>query len=88
MGETLQPYKSLKIKDVSVVGSQKIKLAWDASADKSYKILGTANLLGPADFSNWETIVQDIAGANGVVSRTLDISAAPQVAFLRLQQVP
>jgi hypothetical protein len=88
MGETLQPYKSLGKIDVSVVGSQKIKLSWQASADKSYKILGTANLGGPADFSNWETVAQDIAGTSGVISRTLDMSAATQVAFFRVTQAP
>jgi len=87
MGETLQPYKSLGIIDVTQAGPLKIKLSWQASADKSYKILGTANLFGPADFSNWETI-QDMPGTSGVISRTLDISKAAQVAFLRVQQVP
>jgi hypothetical protein len=88
MGETLQPYQSLGKIDVSMVGSQKIKLSWQASADKSYKILGTANLLGPAGFSNWETVAQDIPGTSGVVSRTLDMSKVTRVAFLRVTQVP
>jgi len=91
MGETLQPYKSLGKIDVSVVGSQMIKLSWQGSADKSYKILGTANPGGPADFSNWETVAQDIAGTNavgGVISCRLDMSAAAQVAFFRVTQVP
>ena len=87
MGEDLQPYKSLKIKDVTVTG-QKIKLTWEGSADKNYKILGSANVTGPTDAPNWETIVQDIPGASGTIERTLDISTAPQVAFLRIAQVP
>jgi hypothetical protein len=88
MGETLPPYKSLGIVDVSLVGAHKMKLSWQGSADKNYKILGTANLLGPADLSNWETIVQDIHGTDGVVSRTLDVSGAAQVAFLRVAPMP
>ncbi len=88
MGETLEPYKSLGIKDVTVVGQSKIKVAWEGSPEKNYKILGSAHLFGQADFSNWETIVQDIPGISGTISRTLDISAAPQVAYLRVQQAP
>ncbi len=88
MGETLEPYKSLGIIDVTAVGQSKIKLAWEASPDRNYKILGSTDLFGPVNFSNWETVAQDIHGASGTVSRTLDISAASQVAFLRIQQVP
>lgn len=89
MGETLQPYNALKIKDVSVIEpGKRIALSWESSADKNYKILGTENLFGPANFANWQTIVQDIPGTGGLVSRTLDISGAPQVAFLRVVPAP
>jgi hypothetical protein len=88
MGETLAPYKPLGIIDVSQVGQSKIKVSWQGSADKNYKILGTTDPLGPADFSNWQTVSQDIAGTNGIIARTLDISQGPQVAFLRVQPVP
>jgi hypothetical protein len=90
MGETLEPYKSLGIIDVTQTGPGMINLKWQASADKSYKILGTANLAGPADSSNWETI-SDVSGASataGVISRNLDISKAAQIAFLRVKQMP
>jgi hypothetical protein len=88
MGETLTPFQGVGIVDVTHAGSQRIRLSWQASATYNYKILGTTNLGGPADFSNWETIVQDIPGTNGVVSRTLDISAAAQAAFLRIAPMP
>jgi hypothetical protein len=88
MGETLTPYQPLGLIRVSQVGNQQIKLAWDGTATKSYKILGTQNLSGPADFSNWQTVAQDIAGVNGEVSATLDISGAKQYAFLRVMPVP
>lgn len=88
MGETLAPYQPLGLIRVSQVGSQQIKLAWDGTATKNYKILGTQDLSGPADFSNWQTVAQDIAGLNGEVSATLDISGAKQYAFLRVMPVP
>jgi hypothetical protein len=88
MGETLAPYKGLGIIDVSVVGAQKVMLAWQGSADSNYKILATDNLFGPPDFTNWQTIVQDIRGTNGTVTRTLDVAAGPQYAFLRVAPMP
>jgi len=58
-------------------------------ADNGYSCRLTLNAnLAPADFSNWQTVSQDIAGTNGIIARTLDISHAPQVAFLRVQPVP
>ena len=88
LGETLTPYQPLGLIRVSQVGSQQIKLAWDGTADKHYKILGTQNLFGPPDFSNWQTVAQDIAGVNGEVSATFDISGAKQYAFLRVMPAP
>ena len=88
MGETLTPYQPLGLIRVSQIGTQQIKLAWDGTATKSYKILGTQNLLGLADFSNWQTVAQDIVGVNGEVSVTFDISGAKQYAFLRVMPVP
>jgi hypothetical protein len=88
MGETLQPYQGIGLIDISLVGTKQIQLSWQGSASKNYKILATTNLLGPADFSNWQTVVQDIPGTNGVVARRLDISAGPQYAFLRVAPMP
>jgi hypothetical protein len=88
MGETLEPYQPLGLIRVSQVGSQQIQLSWDGTATKNYKVLGTHNLLGPGNFSNWQTVAQDIPGSNGPVSVKLDFSAAPQYAFLRIMPVP
>jgi len=90
MGETLSPYVPLGIIKVSQVpGAPQIQLDWNGDATKSYKILGTQNLSGPADFSNWQTVAQDIPGAPaGLTSVKLDISAGAQYAFLRVVSVP
>ncbi len=88
MGETLAPYQPLGLIRVSQVGSQQIQLAWDGSAAKNYKIVGTRNLLGAANFSNWQTVAQDIRGVDGPVSVKFDISGAPEYAFLRVAQMP
>jgi hypothetical protein len=88
MGESLQPYKAIGLIEVSQVNATQIRLSWQGSADKNYKVLATTNLQGPADFSNWQTIVQDIPGTNGIISRKLDISKGPQYAFLRIAPMP
>jgi hypothetical protein len=88
MGETLEPYKGLGIIDVSLVNPQRLKLSWQGTADKNYKILATDDLQGMGDFSNWQTIVQDIPGTNGLVSRTLSVAGARQYAFLRIAPMP
>src|SRR5207247_569042 len=58
MGETLTPYQPLGLIRVSKVGNQQIRLEWDGKAAKNYKILGTRNLFGPPDFSNWQTVAE------------------------------
>ncbi len=88
MGETLAPYQGLGLLEVSMVGSSQIRLSWQGSADKNYKILGTRNLTGPADFSNWQTVLQDIPGTNGVISRKLSIANAAEYAFLKIAPMP
>lgn len=88
MGETLAPYQPLGLIRVSQVGNQQIQLSWNGSAAKSYKVLGTRDLFGPANFANWQTVAQDIPGVNGTVSVKFDTSAAVQYAFLRVTQVP
>ena len=88
MGEDLQPYKPLGLIQISLVTPTQIQLAWQGSASRNYKILGTSNLAGSFDFSNWQTVVQDIPGTNGLVSARLDISRGPQYAFLRIAAMP
>ena len=85
LGQPLPPYQPLNIK-VSAVSNTSIRLSWTASADKNYKILGSGNLATPR--FNWETLSQDIPGINGTIQKSLDLSAAPQVAFLQVASVP
>ena len=88
MGETLQPYQPLGLIRVSLLNNQQIQLSWDGTVTKNYKILGTRNLFGPADSSNWQTVAEDIPGSNGTVTAKFDISNGPQYAFLRVMPVP
>lgn len=86
MGETLSPYQPLGNVNVALTAPGQIQLSWTGTAAKNYKILGTADLGLP--FSSWETVAQDIPGANGTVTRTLNISSAVSPAFLRVMPVP
>jgi hypothetical protein len=86
MGEDLQPYQPLGLIRISMLGSSQIRLAWDGTATKNYKIVGTTDLLAP--MKSWQTVAEDIAGVNGEVAVTLDISGGPQYAFLRVLPVP
>jgi len=90
MGETLTPYQPLGIIKVAQLNATQIQLAWTGTATKNYKILGTANILGPNNYLNWQTVAQDIPGVDGVDATTakLDISAGPQYAYLRVMPVP
>ena len=84
MGETLEPYQGLGLIEVSLTGPKQIQLSWQGRADRNYKILGIRDLLQADDITKWQTVVQDIPGANGLVSRKLEISAGQQYAFLRV----
>ena len=66
------------------MGSQQIQLEWDGTPTKHYKILGTRNIAGPSNSSNWQTVAQDIAVTNGVASVKFDVSGTVQYAFLRV----
>lgn len=91
MGETLTPYVPLGLIQTTMVSPNKIKLEWSGSAKSNYKVLGTANISGADDASNWQTVVQDIAGVDpgvGTTSVKLDISNGPQYAFLRVMPTP
>ena len=84
MGETLEPYQGLGLIDVSLVGPNRIQISWQGYANKNYKIIGIADLQKANDITQWQTVVQDIPGTNGLVSRRLDISRGAQYAFLRV----
>jgi hypothetical protein len=84
MGEELEPYQGLGLIRVSKVGSQQIQLEWEGAATQHYKILGTRNLEGASDFSNWQTVAQDIPVSNGTASVKFDVTGAVQYAYLRV----
>jgi hypothetical protein len=91
MGETLTPYQPLGVIQTSMVSPNKLQLQWSGSSTKNYKVLGTTDLQGPSNFSNWQTLVEDIHGIDpgvGPTSVKLDISNGPQYAFLRVVPVP
>jgi hypothetical protein len=85
LGETLTPYVPLNI-NVSQLSPTSLQLSWNATADKNYKILGSANVTAP--LFNWETLKQDIPGVNGTIQKTVDISAGPPAAYLMVASVP
>lgn len=82
MGEELQPYKSFKILDVTPAGTQAIRLRWEGSPLHNYKIQASDDLL------SWSTVLEDVAGTDGIASRTLDVSAAPSTLYFRVGAVP
>lgn len=85
VGETLAPYQPLKI-NISALSGTSLQLSWSASAEKNYKILGSADISTP--LFNWETLKQDIPGVNGTIQKTVDISAGPPAAYLLVASVP
>jgi len=88
IGEDLPPYQPLGLIQVSLVNQTQIQLAWQGSATKNYKILGSPELVGATNLASWQTIVQDIPGTNGTTSVKLDISRGPKYAFLRVAPMP
>lgn len=87
MGETLTPYQPLGLIQVSQINPTQIELAWQGTASKNYKIIGTANLAATSVL-DWQTVAEDIPGVDGTVTAKLDISSGPPYAFLRVMPVP
>jgi hypothetical protein len=81
MGEELTPFQSFKILEVKREGGQQISLKWESSPKGSYKIQAATN------FENWQTVVDDIPGADQAIRSTLDIAAGPQALYLRVHRV-
>ena len=84
LGEALTPVKTFKVIDVTSIGSGTIQISWEGSAAKNYRLLAN-NDLTTAD---WQTVVEDIHGIDGVVTRRFDISAGPQTLFMRIKALP
>lgn len=82
MGETLEPYPGIRITDISSPGAQQVRLSWEGSASSNYKIQATT------DFASWQTVIQDIAGKDGLVTRTLGTADAPSTLYLRVGSMP
>ena len=82
MGETLTPYDSIGVADLQPAGSRKVSLSWHGSLDFNYSIQTST------DLTNWQTIVEDIAGIEGTLSRTVSFAPAVEKAFLRLERKP
>jgi len=83
MGETLEPYKTFRILDVTQAGGKRIKMSWQGAASKNYRIQGTS------DGKNWTTVVDDIpGGTDATVTRTLDVADGPEALFLRVVPMP
>lgn len=88
MGETLTPYQPLGVIRVSALNGSQIQLAWEGSALKNYKVLGTADLMALP--TGWQTIAEDIRGVDSpaLTSVKFDVSSGPQYAYLRVVPVP
>jgi len=84
LGETLTPYQGVGLIRVSKVGTQQIQLEWDGAPGTHYKILGTRNLAGTADVSNWQTVAQDISAVNGTATVKFAVTGDVPFAFLRV----
>ena len=72
-----------QIPDRLALGAVKTRVL-DGVPTRHYKILGTSNIAGPSDRSNWQTVAQDIAVNNGVASAKFDVTGTVQYAFLRV----
>lgn len=84
VGETLTPYKTFKIIDVTPAGTAAIKIRWEGSATKNYALLASDDIINP----KWQTVVEDIHGMDGVVTRTFNIAAGPQTLFMKVRSLP
>ncbi|MBM3836942.1 MAG: hypothetical protein FJ398_03080 [Verrucomicrobia bacterium] len=82
MGEELPRYKALRIVEAKAAGLQGVKLTWESSAKQNYRIQAST------DLNAWNTVVDDVAGADGVLSRTLEVGAVSQAMFLRVASLP
>ena len=82
MGEEIPRYQSFRITEIKPASGQTVTLSWESSARHNY------NIQASADFNNWQTVVDDLIGADGTLSSTLDIGAAPQTLFLRVGRLP
>ena len=82
MGEELEPYRSFRVIDATPAGAQTVKLRWEGSPQQSYTIQASD------DLRSWSTVLEGVAGANGEVSRTLNLSAVTTPLYFRVGALP
>lgn len=82
MGEEVPRYKALRIVEAKPAGLQGVKLTWESSAKQNYRIQAST------DLSAWNTVVDDLTGVDGVLSRTLEVGAVSKTMFLRVASIP
>ena len=83
MGETLAPVQTFKVLDVTPVSKGVVQIRWEGSAAQRYQLLANTDITT----SDWKTVVDDIPGRDGVVSRHFDVSAAPQTLIMRIKSI-
>ena len=64
MGETLPPYEAIEITGIAAAGDRNLDLKWEAAASHNYRIQASIDLF------DWQTVIEDIAGVDGTLSRT------------------
>jgi hypothetical protein len=82
MGQDVPPYEPLRITDITAGPTRTVTLEWEGSAQTNYRIDAST------DATAWQTVIEDIPGTDGVVSRTLDLAAAPNAVFFRIAAMP
>jgi hypothetical protein len=82
LGEELAPYNGFKITDVTAVAPHGVKLSWESSTNFLYSLQASADLIA------WQTVLEDIPGADKLATRTLNVEAAPMPLFLRVGALP
>ncbi|MBI4662740.1 MAG: hypothetical protein HY735_28330 [Verrucomicrobia bacterium] len=82
MGEEVPRFKTIRILDAKPAGGQTVAMSWESSAKQNYAIQASA------DLRDWQTVISDLVGVEGTLSRTLEIKEAPQPLFLRVAALP
>jgi hypothetical protein len=82
LGEELAPHQAIRITDITATPNAGLRLSWEASTHSNYRIHAST------DAVNWEPVANDITGTDGIVTRTLDLSKAPQTLFFQIATLP
>ncbi len=82
MGEDVPRYGGFRILEIAPAGAKQVKMTWESDAQHNYRVQASA------DLNDWQTVVEDVAGAEGTLSRTLDIGQATGTTYLRIARTP